>query len=59
MAQALVAAGKTVDPDLHVHSLHSYFLLPGDSSIPILYQVERNRDGEGPSSSFLLLAPRC
>ena len=44
-AQALVAAVRTVDPDFHVHSLHSYFLLPGDYEVPIIYDVERVRDG--------------
>jgi acyl-CoA thioesterase-2 len=43
--QALVAAGRTVEDGLVVHSLHSYFLRPGDPSIPIVYQVERLRDG--------------
>ena len=44
-AQALVAAVRTVDPEFHVHSLHSYFLLPGDYEVPIIYDVERIRDG--------------
>lgn len=44
-AQALVAATHTVDPAYSVHSLHSYFLLPGDYSVPIVYDVERLRDG--------------
>jgi acyl-CoA thioesterase-2 len=44
-AQALVAAGRTVDEGT-VHSLHSYFLRPGDPSIPILYEVDRIRDGK-------------
>ncbi len=44
-AQALVAAASTTDPAYVAHSLHSYFLLPGDTSIPILYDVERLRDG--------------
>ena len=44
-AQALIAAARTVDEDFHVHSLHSYFLLPGDYSVPIIYDVERIRDG--------------
>ena len=44
-AQALVAAGRTVDPGRTVHSLHSYFLRPGDPSIPIVYDVDRIRDG--------------
>jgi acyl-CoA thioesterase-2 len=43
--QALVAAGRTVDPDRAVHSLHAYFLRPGDPSVPIVYPVERVRDG--------------
>jgi acyl-CoA thioesterase II len=44
--QALVAAGRTVDPDRRVHSLHAYFLRPGDPHIPILYEVDRIRDGK-------------
>jgi acyl-CoA thioesterase-2 len=43
-AQAMVAASRTVDLG-RIHSLHSYFLRPGDSSIPILYTVDRIRDG--------------
>ena len=43
--QALVAAGRTVDPDRLVHSLHSYFIRPGDPTIPIVYEVDRVRDG--------------
>jgi len=43
--QALVAAGRTVPDDRFVHSLHSYFIRPGDPSIPILYTVETVRDG--------------
>ncbi len=45
-AQALFAAYQTVDDDVAVHSLHSYFLRPGDTSIPIVYDVERIRDGK-------------
>lgn len=44
-AQALVAAQLTVPEERHVHSLHSYFLLGGDPSIPIIYDVENVRDG--------------
>src|SRR5436190_16039873 len=44
--QALVAAGRTVEPDRHVHSLHAYFLRPGDPLVPILYDVDRIRDGK-------------
>lgn len=43
-AQALMAAGRTVETG-NVHSLHSYFLRPGDPSVPILYEVDRIRDG--------------
>ena len=44
--QALVAASRTVDePDRSVHSLHAYFLRPGDPAVPILYEVDRIRDG--------------
>jgi acyl-CoA thioesterase-2 len=43
--QALVAAGRTVDPERHVHSLHSYFIRPGDPQVPIVYTVDRVRDG--------------
>jgi acyl-CoA thioesterase-2 len=42
--QALVAAGRTVERG-ETHSLHAYFLRPGDPSTPILYQVDRIRDG--------------
>ncbi|HUI26209.1 MAG TPA: acyl-CoA thioesterase II [Candidatus Kryptonia bacterium] len=43
--QALVAAGRTVSEG-SVHSLHAYFLRPGDPKIPILYEVDRIRDGK-------------
>ena len=45
-AQALIAAGRTVDADRHVHSLHSYFLRPGDPRVPIIFDVDRIRDGK-------------
>ena len=45
IAQALMAAQRTTMPDRFVHSLHGYFLLPGDPKVPIVYQVERLRDG--------------
>jgi acyl-CoA thioesterase-2 len=44
-AQALMAAGRTVN-GARVHSLHSYFLRPGDTSTPILYEVDAIRDGK-------------
>jgi acyl-CoA thioesterase-2 len=45
IAQALVAAARTVVADRFVHSLHGYFLRPGDPSVPIVYEVDRIRDG--------------
>ena len=43
--QALVAAGRTVPPERKVHSLHAYFIRPGDPRVPIVYEVDRIRDG--------------
>ena len=45
LAQALSAAQRTVDPSRLVHSVHGYFLLSGDVSRPVLYEVDRIRDG--------------
>ena len=45
LAQSLAAAMQTVPEDRHVHSLHGYFVLPGDLAIPILFEVDRIRDG--------------
>jgi len=45
LGQALVAAVRTVPADRFAHSLHAYFLLAGDPSRPIVYNVERVRDG--------------
>ena len=45
-AQALVAAGRTVEAGRPVHSLHAYFLRPGDPNIPIVFEVDRIRDGK-------------
>lgn len=44
-AHALVAASRTVDAAFAVHSLHSYFLRPGDTTVPIVYDVDAVRDG--------------
>lgn len=44
-AQAVMAAQLTVPEDRHVHSVHAYFILGGDPSIPIVYDVENVRDG--------------
>ncbi len=43
--QALVAAGRTVPAERPVHSLHAYFIRPGDPAVPIVYLVDRVRDG--------------
>src|SRR3979490_2741136 len=43
--QALGAAGRTVPADRPVHSLHAYFIRPGDPAVPIVYTVGRVRDG--------------
>ena len=43
--QALVAAGRTVEAPRTVHSLHAYFLHPGDPTRSIVYEVDRTRDG--------------
>jgi acyl-CoA thioesterase-2 len=45
LGQALVAAVRTVPPERVAHSLHAYFLQPGDLTRPIIYSVERVRDG--------------
>jgi acyl-CoA thioesterase-2 len=45
IAQALVAAQRTVEADRQVHSLHGYFMRPGDTRVPIVYEVDRIRDG--------------
>lgn len=45
VSQALVAAARTLEDDRHTHSLHAYFLRPGDMKAPIVYEVDRIRDG--------------
>jgi len=45
IAQALVAAQHTVEPGRHAHSLHGYFMLGGDPKVPVIYEVDRIRDG--------------
>ena len=46
IGQALVAAQRTIDTKRVVHSLHGYFMRPGDPSVPIVYEVDRIRDGK-------------
>ncbi len=50
LGQALMAACQCVDEDLHAHSIHCYFLRGGDMDHPIIYEVERTRDGKAFSS---------
>ena len=45
IGQALVSAQRTVEEGRVVHSLHGYFMRPGDPSVPIVYEVDRIRDG--------------
>jgi acyl-CoA thioesterase-2 len=45
LAQAIDAATDTVDSDRHLHSCHGYFILPGDTSLPIVYKVDITRNG--------------
>lgn len=46
ISQCLAAAQSTVPPNFLPHSMHCYFVLSGDSQLPILYHVERVRDGK-------------
>lgn len=57
-AQALHAAGLTVDPARRAHSLHGYFLRKGDSQIPTVYQVFRDRDGRSFSARRVVAIQR-
>ena len=45
LGQCVSAASRTVEASRHVHSMHGYFLQPGDASLPVVYQVDRIRDG--------------
>jgi acyl-CoA thioesterase-2 len=46
IGQALAAASRTVEAERQAHSLHGYFLRPGDPAVPIIYEVDRIRDGK-------------
>jgi acyl-CoA thioesterase-2 len=54
IAQALMAAQRTVGNDRLVHSLHAYFMRPGDPAVPIVYQVERIRDGSSFATRWIV-----
>ena len=45
VSQAMIASSRTITPPFTIHSLHSYFLRPGDDNLPVLYTVEGVRDG--------------
>lgn len=53
LAQSIIAASRTVDEGT-IHSLHAYFLRAGDAKAPIIYNVERNRDGRSFKSRRVL-----
>ena len=57
-AQALIAAGRTVGADRQVHSLHAYFVRPGDPQIPIVFEVDRTRDGHSFSTRRVVAIQR-
>ena len=52
IGQALVAAQRTVVEDRYVHSLHCYFMRPGDPATPIIYEVDRIRDGSSFTTGY-------
>jgi acyl-CoA thioesterase II len=58
MAQALMAAGRTVAEERSVHSLHGYFLRRGDSRVPVLFTVDRIRDGRSFSTRRVVAIQR-
>src|SRR3954468_18954219 len=45
LAQSIMAATRTVADDRHIHSMHGYFLRPGDANLPITFSVDRIHDG--------------
>ncbi|MBB3808875.1 acyl-CoA thioesterase II [Pseudochelatococcus contaminans] len=53
IGQALVAATRTVEADRPVHSMHCYFVHPGDPKIPIVYEVKRIRDGRSFTTRYV------
>jgi acyl-CoA thioesterase II len=53
-AQCLLAAAATVDADRMPHSLHGYFLRPGRSDLPVILQVDRDRDGRSFSARHVV-----
>lgn len=58
IAQALVAANHSVDDELWAHSLHAYFMRPGNENYPIIYRIERDRDGRSFSTRRIIALQR-
>jgi len=58
LGQALNAAFRTIDPERRPHSLHGYFLRPGDMSRPIIYEVDPIRDGRSFSTRRVVAKQR-
>ena len=58
IAQALIAACRTVEKDRLPHSMHAYFLRPGDPSVPALFEVERIRDGRSFATRRIVVIQR-
>ena len=54
LGQCVSAASQTVEPARHVHSLHGYFLRPGDAGLPVVYSVDRVRDGRSFTTRHVL-----
>src|SRR5690606_26007383 len=59
LAQSMMAAARTVQPGRAAHSLHGYFLLPGSSDIPVIYDVELTRDGGSFSTRRIVARQRA
>jgi acyl-CoA thioesterase-2 len=57
-AQSLVAASRTVAPGRPAHSLHGYFLRPGDPGVPVIYTVQRLRDGKSFTTRHVIALQR-
>jgi acyl-CoA thioesterase-2 len=57
-AQSLVAATRTVGPGRRAHSLHGYFLRPGDPTVPVIYTVQRLRDGRSFANRHVIALQR-
>src|SRR4029079_18055960 len=57
VGQALVAAPRPVEASRTIHSLHGYFIRPGDPKVPIIYEVSRDRDGRSFTTRRVIAIP--